>query len=372
MKPIFDFGISQEDPLTERQILQIRAGDRILSVASGGEVALSLLCLDENIRITAVDVSVSQIRLCRLKLLAATFIDFPLNGQFLGYSKMKRKTRSTLFDEKIKPHLRAEEIPFWVQNRRSIENGVVNSGKFEKYIGKMRFFARLLIGKNNLESLISCKSLEEQNQIFKTRIATRKSLQGLFKIAFHPKVYKKRGLQEQALIHASENTGQRFYSRFENFCTGSLASANYFLQYFLSGKCIMEDSYPDYLQPQNKNRLIANLEQLELKTLSFQEAIQEKGKEYFNKIHFSNLGDWMDSKSFAESLELIRIYCTRGTEISYRYLQKDHLPETNTSGFIIDQTVNETIGKKDRFPFYTIYRLTIQEENSDGQIDSRD
>jgi S-adenosylmethionine:diacylglycerol 3-amino-3-carboxypropyl transferase len=365
MKPIFDFGISQEDPVTEQQILQVQTGDRILSVASGGEVPLSLLCRNENIRITAVDVSVSQIRLCRLKLLTATLVDFPLNGQFLGYSKMKRKTRKNIFDEKIKPQLSTEEILFWLQNRRSIENGVINSGKFEKYIRKMRFFARLLIGKNNLESLISCKSLEEQNQIFETRIATRKSLQGLFKIAFHPKVYKKRGLQEQALIHARENTGQRFYSRFENFCTGSLASSNYFLQYFLSGKCIMEDSYPDYLQPQNKNRLVANFGQLELKTLSFQEAIQEKGLGYFNKIHFSNLGDWMDSQSFAETLKLMRTYCINGTEISYRYLQKDHLPETNTSGFTIDQTVNETMGKKDRFPFYTIYRLTIQKEKSD-------
>lgn len=61
MAILFDFGISQEDPLTEQLVLDVKPTDQILSVASGGEVPLSLLSLNENITISAVDISEDSI-----------------------------------------------------------------------------------------------------------------------------------------------------------------------------------------------------------------------------------------------------------------------------------------------------------------------
>lgn len=359
MKALFDFGISQEDPLTEQDVLDIQPGDRILSVASGGEVPLSLLSLNDKIHITAVDLSLSQIMLCRLKLLSALYVDFPVNGHFLGYSIMKRSKRSEIFSEIIRPHLNTQEAAFWEMNMKYIEQELAGSGRFESYIRKMRFVAYFIIGKKNLASLISCNTLEEQKEIFRNRIAIRKSLQLLFKIAFHPGLYKKRGLHEQALIHARKDTGQRFYSRFENFCTATPASANYFLQYFLTGSCKTENSYPDYLQPRNRERLLSNLNNLELKPISFRDAICEKGKGYYNKIHFSNLGDWLGSDEFKDTMLLLRDHCTPGTKICYRYLQKDHLAHAEIEGITVDRTISEKSQKQDRFPFYTTYLLTI-------------
>jgi S-adenosylmethionine:diacylglycerol 3-amino-3-carboxypropyl transferase len=57
MAVLFDFGISQEDASTEQFVLGVNPADRILSVASGGEVPLSLLSLNDNITICAVDLS---------------------------------------------------------------------------------------------------------------------------------------------------------------------------------------------------------------------------------------------------------------------------------------------------------------------------
>ena len=39
MKNLFDFGMSQEDPLSEQSVLNIQTGDSVLSLASGGEVS---------------------------------------------------------------------------------------------------------------------------------------------------------------------------------------------------------------------------------------------------------------------------------------------------------------------------------------------
>jgi S-adenosylmethionine:diacylglycerol 3-amino-3-carboxypropyl transferase len=358
MAVLFDFGISQEDALSEQLILDVKPNDRILSVASGGEVPLSLLSLNENIRICAVDLSENQIKLCRFKLISAIYLDFPLNGQFLGYANLAGKIRSKFYRKYIRPHLTESDTSFWDQNLQQIENGVVNAGRFEQYISKMRFIIAPFIGRKNLLQLINSKKADEQKMVFNDKIATRKSLQLLFKVAFHPAIYKKRGLQEQALIHAGKSTGERFYSKFEDFCTATPAAENYFLQYFLTGNCINPKSFPAYLQAANKQRLINNLNHLELKTGSFQDALNEKEKGHFNKIHISNLGDWLIEEDFAQVWELIKTKCNPGTHVCYRYLQKNHFQNIAKLDFDIDEELSALAQHTDRFPFYEIISVT--------------
>jgi S-adenosylmethionine:diacylglycerol 3-amino-3-carboxypropyl transferase len=359
MSALFDFGISQEDPLSEQRALDIKSYDRLLMIASGGEVPLSLLSLNENIQIKAVDISENQIKLCRLKLHTALQLDFPINGCFLGYAKLDMVKRKELYREKIRPVLSKEDIAFWDQNVSFIENGIINAGRFEQYIRKMRFVVNLFIGRKNLLQLIESSSLEEQKKIFAEKIASRKSLQLLFKIAFHPAIYKKRGLQEQALIHAGKTTGEQFYSKFQNFCTSGLASNNYFLQYFLTENCSKSESFPEYLQPQNKNRLLNNLNNLELKIISLQDELSVKEKGFFNKVHLSNIGDWLTEEQFFTLLELLKLKCETGTKLCVRYLQKNHFLNSKTQEFVIDKELSSSIEKSDRFPFYTIFSIMI-------------
>ena len=358
MAILFDFGISQEDPRTEQLVLDIQPKDRILSVASGGEVPLSLLSTNENISICAVDISEKQLKLCRLKLLAAIYLDFPLNGQFLGYARLEAKKRNEIYKKIIRQHLSEADKLFWDENLLFVEKGIVNAGRFEQYINKLRFVVYLFIGKKNLLRLINSPTLEEQRNVFQKKIATRKSLKLLFKIAFHPAIYKKRGLQEQALIHADKSTGERFYSKFESFCISSLASENYFLQYFLTGNCMKNESFPAYLQPANKSRLMNNLGGLEFKNVSFQSELIEKGKGYYNKIHLSNLGDWLSKDDFSQLLELLNSKCNKGAKICYRYLQKNHFSEKEIVDFPIDKDLSALAQNRDCFPFYGILSIT--------------
>jgi S-adenosylmethionine-diacylglycerol 3-amino-3-carboxypropyl transferase len=360
MKILFDFGISQEDPLSEMLVMDIQANDRILSLASAGEVPLVLMALHNNIFVKAVDISETQVKLCRLKNTTAMHLEFPLNGQFLGYAKLGKKERNEIYQHQIRPELSSEDALFWDLNIRFIEKGIINAGRFEQYIRKMRFVANLIIGRNNLQKLIECKTLDEQIDVFNSRIATRKSLQLLFKIAFHPSVYKKRGLQEQALIHAGKTTGERFYRRFQYFCTSGLASQNYFLQFFLTGSCIKNEAFPEYLQPENKSRLVSNLERFELETISIQDAIREKGVGYYNKFHLSNIGDWLSEQQFIELKDLLKSYCLSDARMCYRFLQKNHFHSIPEDVFKIDHSLSELVMKKDRFPFYTILSITIQ------------
>ena len=74
MKPLYNYGISQEDARTERRALDIREGDRLLCVASAGEVPLNLLAMG-TVAIEAVDISRTQLFLCRLKMAACRVLE---------------------------------------------------------------------------------------------------------------------------------------------------------------------------------------------------------------------------------------------------------------------------------------------------------
>ncbi|MEI6061663.1 MAG: DUF3419 family protein [Bacteroidota bacterium] len=361
MSYLFDFGISQEDPRTEQFVMNLQASDHVLSVVSGGEVPLALISMNNEIKLTAADISEPQVKLCRLKLLAAVYLEFPINGKFLGYSEFEGTCRKKIYYETIRPHLPAGDASFWDHNMAFIEKGIINAGRFEQYIKKIRFVAHLFIGKKNIQRLISCRSIGEQSKVFHDHIASRKSLQLLFKIAFHPAIYRKRGLQEQALMHAGKSTGEKFYSRFRDFCISGLASENYFLQYFLTGTCISGIAFPEFLQPANKQRLIHNMKGFELVSTSLQAALSENEKGFFNKIHLSNLGDWLSEDEFNQLRTLINKTCKPGTRICYRYLQKNHFPEGGIPDFGIDKELSAQAQSRDRFPFYTILALTMGE-----------
>jgi S-adenosylmethionine-diacylglycerol 3-amino-3-carboxypropyl transferase len=351
MKAIFDFGISQEDYQTEQAVLDIHSGDRLLSIASGGEVPLNLLCSNTDIQILAVDISSSQIQLCKLKMQAAIQLQYPMNGLFLGYGKMKKSQRKELFKKRILPHLREEEKVFWSRHAKAIEEGVVNSGRFERYISKWRWLAKLLLGSRNIKGLIKCQCLEEQQALFNKKIKNRKGVRLLFKIAFHPLVYRKRGLDAKGLQHASEDTGERYFKRFQNFCTATSASTNHFLQYFLLGACQTQDAFPAYLQEKNRRLLAERSQMICFRQCSFTEAIRDSEKGEFNKFHLSNIGDWLSVSEFNLLWHDLKKKLPDGAKLCHRFLQRNHFADVNESGVVIEECA--FLQEKDRFPFYS-------------------
>jgi S-adenosylmethionine-diacylglycerol 3-amino-3-carboxypropyl transferase len=359
MRHLYDFGISQEDPLTELRLLDLKEDDHLLCIASGGEVPLTLLSLRPGLRITAVDIMTSQLYLCRLKLQAALLLPFPLNGQFLGYGKLDRGIRRSLYFDKIGPSLPAKDNEFWIQHLNAIEKGAVNFGRFEAYIRTLRKIAILFIGSANINELLACRTVEEQEKVFDNKIGNRKAVKLIFKIAFHPSVYKNRGLSEQAMQHSKSDTGLVFFNKFRNFCTATPVGRNYFLQYFLAGACMYNQAFPEFLHESNRKVLAENLPNLELKEVPFQLELRSSPHGSFNKVHLSNLGDWMSPEEFVKLTELFLDKSVPLTKACYRYLQKNHF----TARYRIFKKlviIPEDTGRTDRFPFYTVLSVGLK------------
>lgn len=350
---LYNYGISQEDALTESKALDLKPHDNLLCIASAGEIPLNILALHD-IEITAVDTELPQIHLSKLKLQATLNLESDQAAGFLGFMKMNKFERKNIF-QSLRPKLSKDEHAFWEQHIRHIENGVINTGRFEQYISRFRPIVRSIIGRRKLSKLLTFKNIEKQREFFNKEINSF-FLRLLFKIIFHPRIYKNRGIQEKGLINERDsNMSTFFFSRLRDFCTSTLSRQNYYYQYTFWGHVIHREALPEYLQPSGQINIRNRQDQLRFEHCTFSQSLQHHKPFYFNKFHLSNIGDWMDSNDFKALLFLINKKAADTSSIVYRYIHLYHpIPENLTNVFQENLVKGNNLMKNDRYPFYRI------------------
>jgi S-adenosylmethionine-diacylglycerol 3-amino-3-carboxypropyl transferase len=358
MKPLYDYGISQEDALTELAALDVRPGDRLLCIASGGEIPLNLLAL-RNARIVAVDVSPGQLFLSRLKLGACLALEPAEAAAFLGFMEAPTESRRRLF-ARVAPLLTEDDRRFWGGNMSAVEGGPIRAGRFEKYFEKFRFAGLAVLKKKRLRDLFEMETLEERRDFF-DRFLSTPLLRVLFRVAFHPLVYRKRGIAAQGLIHGGSNrAADFFYGRFRDFCTTTPPRRNYYLQFSFFGCVLFPEALPEYLTEEGARRIRERTGQINWRLTSFEEALCAGAAGAFNKFHLSNIGDWMSRKEYAQLLALIRDRAAASSRAAVRYIHLDHgVPEGLRDRVASDERRGEELMRHDRFPFYRLVILEI-------------
>ena len=353
MEFLYNYGISQEDAITECKALSLTEGDSLLCIASAGEIPLNIAAMN-NVRIVASDVSSNQIRLCRLKQIAALKTDPLTAASFIGYMNMEQGKREEIFRDIIAGSLSEQDREFWIKNIDAIKGGVINNGRFEKYMLKITGIGRFIVGKKNLYSLFDCNSVEEQKEIFDKKI-NGMLVNGLFKIAFHPWIYKNRGIDPAGLTHSgARNIGEFFFMRFRNFCCNTLSRENYFLQYTFFNRILFPEALPEFLQPYYHDKLNNNKGNIEYVETSIEKILQAGENGRFNKIHISNIGDWMSKESMADVFRLIRDKTMPGAQIVMRYIHLNHKIPDLVPELVADYDMGDDLVLTDRYPFYSI------------------
>lgn len=358
MEPIYNFGISQEDALTEYKALDIKKDDRLLCIASAGEVPLNLLAL-EDIFIEAVDISPNQLFLSKLKLHSICALESLEAAALLGFIDTDPENRKKIF-RKVLPLMEEEERRFWLQNIFAIEKGPIRVARFERFIAKLNSIGLLILGKKKLQRLFEFETIEDQQEFFDRYLSTF-LLKAIFKIAFHPRIYKKRGMASHGLKHCRErNIADFFYGRFKHFCSSTIARKNYYLQYTFFNKVLFPDALPEYLSENAMARIKRNHQKVIWRLSSYTDALEQSRKGTFNKFHLSNIGDWMSREEYADLLDLIKKKAELPAKIFARYIHLNHeIPKELKNCFIINHKLGEELVRGDRYPFYSMVPIDI-------------
>jgi S-adenosylmethionine:diacylglycerol 3-amino-3-carboxypropyl transferase len=359
MIPLFDFGISQDDSRSEIQFLELKSDDRVLCLASGGEVPLDILSSSKGIQVEAVDINENQLFLTKLKLLAAVHLDPVDAAVLLGYMSGKPIERHVSFSI-VKPFLKENEIKFWENNPQLFDLGPVCSGRFESYIRKYNKWAIALLGKNHLTKLMEIQNLPDQEFYFDQHFRTG-LLKLIFKIAFHPRVYKNRGVSEDGLRHSrTSRMADFFYGRFRDFCIANLSSTNGYYQFTFFNRILQEKALADYLQGERLETLKSHHNNLRLVKADIRESLQKAQKGYYTKIILSNLSDWLSRKEMSAVLDQIIEISNPGTRVFARYIHAPVvLTEKQSKVLKIKSETAAQLQKKERYPFYSLVPMVL-------------
>jgi S-adenosylmethionine:diacylglycerol 3-amino-3-carboxypropyl transferase len=357
MKFLYDFGISQDDPHVEASALDPE-NNNVLCVASGGEVPLSLLA-KYNTRIKAVDISINQIRLCKLKLASTILLEPVEAAVFLGFKKELKSSRQKYFEE-VKSGLSKDDIQFWNLHKHKISRGPINYSRFEKYILFFCGIVRQFIGASKIKHFCELDDVEQQKKFFDTYIH-KKFIFWLFKIAFAPQVYKNRGLDKQALIHQEGNDiAAFFYGKFRDFFTVTPARKNYYLQFYFLGEVLFEEALPDYLIPKYASNIYARKNNIDFEIKSVRDEIIGMPNLTYGNYALSNISDWMEEDEMNELLEAITKKTVVPANFLLRYIHKNPINDISEKyDFTIDREFEDRAHLIDRFPFYSLVKGRI-------------
>lgn len=357
MKAIYDFGITQDDPQVEEYGFQLEDSN-LLCFASAGDFPLSVLS-KYNTKIMALDVSENQIRLCRLKLLAATNLEPNEAAQLIGFQKSTSQQRKAYF-EIIAWQMDKSAVDFWNKVTLGWRNDPISLSRFEHYLGLFCRLAKNYMGEKKLRHYGNMNDVKEQATYFETHFRTL-FIKYFFKIVFSPRLYKRRGLNAQGLIHLKEDLPQKFYNKFKAFFTATPAKSNFYLHYYLFGNITNEDAFPDYLKEKHRTTLVNNADHIQFCVQPIQEYLSIAQTLKFKNIALSNISDWLDEVAMHNVLLDIRQKSEGHTALMMRYIHKNPLTEDNAQLLSkVDEAFSHEVSTIDRFPFYSIIKAEME------------
>ena len=354
MSHLYNFGLSQEDERSESAALDLGPNDRVLSVASAGDMPLSLLALGAR-SVDAVDIDEAQLDLTRLKLAAVRSLPREDAIAFLGFMPAQAAQRLAWL-QRLLPALPHRSRRFWLANKAAVEVGAIWLGRYEQYVQRLVRLLMPLIGRSRFDQLFACTTVAEQAEVF-SRSFDRRRFHLLFRVAFHPRVFTSRGMDPRSLQHRDANVslGDQYFAQFRALCTATPAQDNHLLQLSLLGRVLSTETVPAYLSERGAEIVRTRSEDLHLHHRDLLEHLRDLPPNAFDKAHMSNLPDWLPQRSFDEVMSLLADRAATGARLVWRFIHINRSVDASLADAIrIDHALGDRLRRTDRFPFYGI------------------
>ena len=340
-----------EDPEMDRIAFDIKPGDTVFSITSGGCNALTFL-LDDPGKVICLDMNRFQNYLLRLKISAFKTLGYNEMLEFFGVRASKR--RWELY-EKLKPILSEEEQLYWSNKKSDLNRGIIHCGKYERYMHLLKRVFRILIGEKIISELFNSSSLDEQRILFKTkwdnfkwRLFCRVLLSRTFASILFDKAFYK-------YLEPKFSFEKYYRSAVMKAITELPVKENYFIAYILLGN-YLDDNLPVYLKKENYEFIRDRVDRIYTVTSGCQEYMRTLPMDTISKFNFTNIFEWMSMEEFTLLLlETLRI-AKDGAVITYRnHLVTRNRPEAFAEKIIPDMKLSLELRKRDRSFIYKAY-----------------
>jgi S-adenosylmethionine-diacylglycerol 3-amino-3-carboxypropyl transferase len=311
------FGMSWEDPESDRQALQVRPGDALITIGSGGCNTFSLLLEDPG-RVFAVDINPCQSHLLELKRAAIRRLDFDDLHAFLGLNPSAR--RAEVF-ESLAADLSGPALAYWRGRPAAVRSGVVYQGRYEKFLRYFRGLLHLTQGRKRIDGLFRCQSLEEQRDYY-DRVWNTAQWRMLFHLLFNKRVLARRGLSADyfRFDDGSSSFAQSFLERAKRALREIPLATNYFIAQYLLGRYTDPNAAPDWLRKENLSLVRERLDRIEIVTADLKIWLAGRPEGSIDAFSLSNICELMNIEDTARTFEQVARTAQPHARICFRNL----------------------------------------------------
>ncbi len=309
------FTLSWEDPALDRGALAIAPGRHVATVASGGCNSLSFL-LDDPSSVWAFDYNVTQCWLVELKIAAFRALDHEGVLELFGIRVSQR--RAELF-ERVLPSLSPSARRYWAGQRWVMERGLLNGGRYERFVAVFRSLLTAIQGKERVAGLFVERDPEERRAYYDQHWDTWR-FRRLFSLFFNKAVLSRRGLSAEyfSFDDGSRSFADSFALRARNALRELPIRDNYFVAQYLRGNYLDDLALPEYLRRENFEAIRDRLDRLRVVHADVRELFDADAR--FDAICLSNVFELMSLSETAEVLERVARALRVGGRLTLRNL----------------------------------------------------
>ncbi len=276
--------------------LEVKPGDACLSVASAGDNSFALLTRDPA-RVLAVDLNPTQLSCVRLRAAAYRVLE---HGPFLELMGSRPSTRRAALLARCRSLLDdPAERAFWEAREAEVErHGLGGIGRFEGYFRLFRRFVLPLIhGSATVAQLLAGSDRAAREAFWRDRWdGWRWRL--LVRLFFSRFAMARLGREPAFFDHAKGSLSDQVMARARHAVTALDPADNPYLHWILTGR--HGEALPVALRAANYDRIRANLDRLEIRLASVEEAAA--GAERFDRYNLSDVFEYISEAGAQEVL----------------------------------------------------------------------
>ena len=360
-----------EDPVVDMAALDIRPGDHLVAIASGGCNILSYLTTNPA-RISAVDLNGAHLALGRLKLAAVRHLpDYESFLRFFGEARSRENI--VAYEAHIKAHLDAASRAYWegrrLDGKRRIfafTDNFYRHGLLGRFIGAGHLLARLY--GCDPEALLKADGMAQQRILYERHIAPIfdkpflrwliRQPASLYGLGIPPSQYR------SLAGDLPEGIGAVLRQRLENLACGFDLKTNYFAWQAFGRRYAMtgDGALPPYLQRRNFEAVRARADRVRLEQRSLTEMLAASPPESVDAYVLLDAQDWMNDQDLTALWTQITRTARKGARVIFRTAADERLlpgrvPAQLLDAWRYDHARSRELGQKDRSSIYGAFHL---------------
>jgi S-adenosylmethionine-diacylglycerol 3-amino-3-carboxypropyl transferase len=360
-----------EDPVVDLAALDIRSGDRIIAIASGGCNVLSYLAADPA-GIVAVDLNGAHVALGKLKLCALRFLpDYDAFRRFFGEANARENIAA--YNVLLRPRLDPASRAYWdgrgLGGRRRIDLFARNFYRFGllgRFIGAGHVLARL--HGLNPAKMLEAETLAQQRALFERHIAPifdralvrwlMRQPASLYGLGIPPKQY--RSLAKDSPDGISAVLRQRL----ERLACDFDFNSNYFAWQAFGRRYPAgpDAALPPYLQRENFAKLRARAGRVDFHQASITTLLADSPARSFDCYVLLDAQDWMNDADLNALWAQITRTARPGARAIFRTAADERLLPGRVSPKVLDAWRYEDersreLGARDRSSIYGAFHI---------------